>query len=573
MYKKLRKHFQQDYVTWSLVKIGEYNEVASQFEKIIDKVKVSKLYALVNDLENLFVDRCPVCETPINGTEYKTFLNPYENAREKLKEFESIAEIEQKKEKLQQSIIDDYEILIADVKLINELANEFGVNLYICFTQIAEAKKKNEFKSFIHLFSEMANEVINKRNTIEELINTVNLENEKIISTNSSLNVFIDEKKALEEIANKIISIKTREKDYNDSIKKGNDAIRAFNKQNEQLLKEVEEERKQIEENRRYLEAYNVFLTKLKNYKEQLPISIVKNLNEYTRDFYNAINRDDKDFDLLERVELPTKPGDIIKIYFKDAPNKAENALHVLSEGHIKCLGLSILLAKNVSNHVPVIIFDDVINAIDDDHRGGIRELLFTNENINQKQVIITSHAEEFVKDLDNHFTQKDYQSLVNKITLMRPNKQNIEYFQSSSHYLKKANEAMERSEKREVLRFCRSALENITDNLWNKIVKSYNICITVQMRKPEGPPDLMSKVSGLRKSIEKDIKDTRLENIITLYKYFEGLETNSNRVWTYLNKGVHDETDRQEFDTLIVKNVLDNMLLLENEVKNYKGK
>ncbi len=48
-----------------------------------------------------------------------------------------------------------------------------------------------------------------------------------------------------------------------------------------------------------------------------------------------------------------------------------------MSEGHIRCLGLAILVAKNVKLNCPVLIFDDAVNAIDDEHRGGIRDTLF----------------------------------------------------------------------------------------------------------------------------------------------------------------------------------------------------
>lgn len=223
--------------------IEEYYQAASLFEKMIDKIKVSKLYRIVNELETIFIDKCPVCETPINGNEYRTLLNPYENAREKLKELESIANIEQNKERLQQSIGDDWDLITADMKMLNELAKEFGIELNICFTQITEAKKKGEFKSFIQLLSEMIKEIVNNhRNVIEELLNAVNVANKRIISTNSSLNDLIEEKKALQEIVKKIISIKTREKDYKDSIINGKGiSCTSYHAGNEKEIRKLKE--------------------------------------------------------------------------------------------------------------------------------------------------------------------------------------------------------------------------------------------------------------------------------------------------------------------------------------------
>ena len=82
---------------------------------------------------------------------------------------------------------------------------------------------------------------------------------------------------------------------------------------------------------------------------------------------------------------------------FAGEPGARYDALIVFSEGHIKCLGLAILLAKNLAQGCPVVIFDDVVNAIDDDHRDGIWRTFFEDGLLHGKQVILTSHAEEFL--------------------------------------------------------------------------------------------------------------------------------------------------------------------------------
>ena len=63
-------------------------------------------------------------------------------------------------------------------------------------------------------------------------------------------------------------------------------------------------------------------------------------------------------------------------MYITFADGSTSEALQVLSEGHIKILGLSILLAKAVHDNLNFIIFDDIVNAIDDDHRNGVADLL-----------------------------------------------------------------------------------------------------------------------------------------------------------------------------------------------------
>ncbi len=79
---------------------------------------------------------------------------------------------------------------------------------------------------------------------------------------------------------------------------------------------------------------------------------------------YNAFNRRDFEGDLMEDIRLPLKSGDHITFSCVSEPQKYFDALHVLSEGHIRCLGLAILLAKNLQTDCPVLIFDDPVNAL-----------------------------------------------------------------------------------------------------------------------------------------------------------------------------------------------------------------
>ena len=96
-------------------------------------------------------------------------------------------------------------------------------------------------------------------------------------------------------------------------------------------------------------------------------------------------------------------PADNTKILisFKSHPDDLHDALRILSEGHIRCLGLAILMAKNIKQQCPILIFDDAVNAIDHDHRTGLRDTLFDNPLIASKQIILTCHGEEFIKDIE----------------------------------------------------------------------------------------------------------------------------------------------------------------------------
>ena len=67
-------------------------------------------------------------------------------------------------------------------------------------------------------------------------------------------------------------------------------------------------------------------------------------LSEKVKDYYNLINEDDAGFELIEELKLPVAASEKIIIKMEDGIE--QDALQILSEGHVRILGLSILLAK-----------------------------------------------------------------------------------------------------------------------------------------------------------------------------------------------------------------------------------
>jgi len=55
-------------------------------------------------------------------------------------------------------------------------------------------------------------------------------------------------------------------------------------------------------------------------------------------------------------------------------------------------------------NNVPFMIFDDVVNAIDAEHRSNIIEILHTDEFLSNKQLILTVHDRLFWEKYCNTF-------------------------------------------------------------------------------------------------------------------------------------------------------------------------
>jgi hypothetical protein len=236
------------------------------------------------------------------------------------------------------------------------------------------------------------------------------------------------------------------------------------------------------------------------------------------------------------------------------------NALQTLSEGHIRCLGLAILLGKAATSGVPLIIFDDAINAIDHDHRSGIREAIFESDRFAHTQIIVTCHSPEFVKDIENHLPRQFRNDC--KQYVLRHHDGNhqprVNPDVGTANYLARARQALDRVDPRNALSFARKALEMLMLKAW-KWLESHRVGnIVVVVEGPAKEPQLRALCDALRIKL----RGTPTFTHASKQPLLEGLETvlgipEQTLVWTLLNRGTHEETDRDDFDMPHVEAVL----------------
>ncbi|HRZ32138.1 MAG TPA: AAA family ATPase [Flavobacterium sp.] len=537
----------------------------TKFEEEKEKINFVELFRLVENFEETLFDKCPVCETPVEQAK----VNPYENAKTKLNELEGIAKIQQERDNAWSNLVSDVYTFTNDFEARKKSADELQVEISIDIpSQLKDFQKdKSGQKSYVQdLKTFFQNIKLHKTHllALEQKISDTNTISNKHLATQKLLQT---EKANLSAIKSQIDQLKATIKSHQDIISSAEKAIKEFDAINKSLIEEVQKEKIIIDENKKFVEAYSLMLQKLNKYKRELPLSLVSNLNELTKDFYNFINQGDSNFELIENIVLPSNAGDRIKVAFQDNPTIELDAMHILSEGHTRCLGLSILLAKVVYDKLPFIVFDDIVNAIDHDHRGNIRELLFDNPVVNEKQIIITSHSEEYIKDIENkHFTKKGYESERILYAFLKPSSKTVQKKETTRHYLNKASSHLGENAYRDCLMECRRALENLSNALWNRASKKYNFQISYKVRTPNAPPDLMGIVNSLKKELTT-LKVTDFDNSINILTWLAGLETRNNQIWNYLNKGTHEESDRDDFDSKIVEEVLNNLIQLETEV------
>ena len=313
-----------------------------------------------------------------------------------------------------------------------------------------------------------------------------------------------------------------------------------------------------------YPEAYDR-LANLYEYADKLPELIAQDLESKIVDYYNVINKGDADFEMLSSLNLPFGDSNKLTITFMDG--STSDALQVLSEGHIKILGLSILLAKAVKDNLNFIIFDDIVNAIDDEHRNGVANLIMVHEDFKDKQIILSTHGEQFVLKLKDRLgssrTSRD--AIIYKFLpadTLQERGVVVEYSDAKTP-IEAAKKKYEESELKDAASKCRQAMESVSYNLWNKISNTSNGEISVAMRSPKSQPDLFSIVNALIKKTKK------IQGMESITEKLEAIKEQDN--WRVLNKGTHFEDEQSEFERADVKNVLDILTALDDSVRELK--
>lgn len=547
--------------------VEQSKKLLEEYESKREKVRFRDLYTIVIELEKFADDKCPVCETPTN----QTLVHPFENAKSKIKELSDIArletKIETKESKLRSVILDLVESFNTRRKACEAITYKHS-EPSISATEINDRKG---LSAIINCFEAIETEYVQNMDQGKEIDVRLKKYNLRAQEEKEKKKKLKGEQNKLQALSGSVVKLKTKTESLLKNIKEWQQAIDEFDTENADLIKEVEAEKIVIEQNKKFVGAYTNFLNRLSNYKDLLPIFHLKQLNTLTLEIYNAINDGDRHFEKAKNIVLPASTQDTIKITFADSKNIEHNALLVLSEGHIRCLGLSILLAKNIHIGSPIVIFDDVVNAIDDDHRGGVKRVIFSNPHLASKQVLLTTHAEQFVKELEQHLNKKDYEKLVRKLTFVADQQDRVIRikYDTQQNYLHKIDTACNDAEWSEALYNCRCCLESLTHKLWRKLNnKNYKTDFSVVIRGPKGVPDLMSVVSSMNSFLKKLVKKEEFSKVTAIFDYLLGLQSTSNIIWFYLNKGAHEEEGRPEFDHTIVKKIAEKLIEMDILVK-----
>ena len=175
---------------------------------------------------------------------------------------------------------------------------------------------------------------------------------------------------------------------------------------------------------------------------------------------YKAINHHDDDHESIDALSFE-KTGETYRIKISGADGNSQDAFSVLSEGHLRALGLSLLLAMAEKNKFPLIVFDDVVNAIDSDHRSNIIDLFFADPYLRRTQMIITTHDrlfwERFCIIADRHPQSDQHSSCVLSYT-----NKGIVMLDHAGGFQEKVHRALGVYDIRQALIYCRIWFESM---------------------------------------------------------------------------------------------------------------
>ncbi|MCO1374043.1 AAA family ATPase [Burkholderia multivorans] len=530
-----------------------------------DQLSLRDLYGAILANRERFGNECPACASELyRDGRLAVPLDPYGNAEEKLKQFNAALRAEGRIKDIQEAVNIGWPELLSKIAKLPASAAAVGFvaapEVGSFSAQASHAKDAAGIETFLRA-------VPAKRELLQALKDATAAHNGKIEQSKATIKKLEDDNRSISKDLEEIVAISTLIAAKAKSETEATQAIEKFTRENEELIKEAEAEKPGVARNLSYSMAYVSLREKLLAYNAGLPLALAADLNEKTLKFYNEINKNDHPSDRLRSLRLPTAVGERIEIEFENG-DKCD-ALQVLSEGHIRCLGLAILLAKITTDRVPFLIFDDVVNSIDDEHRSAIIDLILNPEEVGKRQLIVTTHGEDFVKRLENAVPMKKYEEMVTRIDFLVPfNAKKITVkLDSPRHYLMVAVRSHEEGRTRDSLSYVRKAFEEELNRLWKKIAnKKLSAQISVGMRGP-GDPDLMSLATGLHQFLRRsDV--TVFQEVVPHLGEMLGYGEKHKVEWSYLNKGTHEEDRAEEFDAVIVRRMLETVIKLDEAIE-----
>ncbi|KIH80567.1 AAA family ATPase [Pseudomonas batumici] len=392
-------------------------DIEKVFLQRASEVNYRAVYEALVAIEQLQVgETCPACLTPLD----QVVMNPFERAREQIKALGALESLKQSKQRNDARIALWASRVATGIGAVkgNEHAdvpcplnmNELEVELakFHAATDRSEVAP-SVLDSFLKLCARIADQIEDYLRACERKLREVGQADAQAARLEERVTQLkeIDELLKLQFDRKKlaISEFKVANDQMADLIKQKaallNDAV--DNSHFNQLLKDLEAE-------------YRTLYRDLLDYKLELEKARITGIEAKAAEYYRAINNHDDDHEQIASLTFD-RQAESYRIKITSVDGSFLDAFAVLSEGHLRTLGLSILLAMAEKNNFPLIVFDDVVNAIDTDHRSNIIDLFFSDAYLRGIQMVVTTHDrlfwERFCIIAQRHAQQVQYTSNV----------------------------------------------------------------------------------------------------------------------------------------------------------------
>lgn len=515
------------------------------------EVSYKQLYEAVLQLADSVPGACPACGTGLTDVGQ----NPYERASTGLEQLAELAELQRHSNDQREALQEAMRVLhVAMTNALQAISTLMPDQLQSATLPVMPQTPQGNW------LQEWIDDQRRAWQALLALCNEVERSDEQARVLLEQRRTLVDERQRLDGFRIEIERARTFRAANESQFLAARVTVARFDEANRELIEAVAAEEPIVQVHRRVKHAYDGFLAELKSYLDGLPAQLLQGLGQSARDLYNSFNRDDPPADLLHALWLPLAENGKIELEFAGELGIRYDALVILSEGHIKCLGLAILLAKNLAENCPVVIFDDVVNAIDDEHRNGIWRTFFESGLLDNKQVILTSHAEEFLLRIQQELGAARAQTI--KLYKFLPHQGEhelrVDSNPPSKNYVLQAMQAFEADDKRDALRHARPAIESLTDRLWTWLGRQGDGRIELKLGGPKVPWELNNKCNKLRSALGRLPNPSNgLMPSLAALDALLGVHGSSIE-WSYLNGGTHDSQRDGEFDRATVRTIVE---------------
>ena len=282
----------------------ERGGIIAKLQARSSQVSFKDLYTAVLALQATEGDCCPACDTPLAG-ELHVAVNPYTKATDGLAQLKELGELQDERNTAQD------EVATASRELHRQLATlakfvaaqeeqETPVGRYLAglaaepaeewWTMIYPARPTQETNA--------AADAV----TLDEILaaaDRVTAQDAASLLAGQERQRNIDERDRLNDFRLLVQAQDLKRQQLVDGVVAARDRIEAFDTANAELIDEVAQETRDIARDTPIKATYDRFLATLRNYRNQLPGTLMAGLNDTAMNLYNEFNRNDLDHDKL----------------------------------------------------------------------------------------------------------------------------------------------------------------------------------------------------------------------------------------------------------------------------------